>query len=120
MAKRSTPSDKILIDPLFGIPEGAEDQFTLTKDEVDTEDFVDIDELVNDVITPDYQDGSEIFVYEDNSDDLGGVVLEIPDDYSVISQTLRRAPGGQQVVDIVIETEDIDGALNYEIQVTKL
>ena len=118
MAKRTTPSDKVVIDPLFGIPEGAEDQFVYSEDEY----FYD-DETYGDLLTEEslleieYEDYIE---YDDGYDDQDDLALDTPEDFQIISQTLRRGPGGQQVVDIVIQVEDIAGATNYEIQVTKV
>lgn len=120
MAKRSTPSDKVILDSVFSIPEGAEDQFVHSDDEVDidtgTEEDVfsyldSLDLEVEDEI--EYETG-----YDD--EDYDEELLETPEDFVIISQTLRRGPGGQQVVDIVIEAEDVDGATHYEIQVTKI
>lgn len=118
MSDRSTPSDKVLVDPLFAIPEGAEDQFAPTRDEVDSVEIVDSEELVD--LGLDESQAAQDFNFEESVDDNGGITLDIPDEFAVISQTLRRAPGGQQVIDIVIQTEDIEGAVNYEIQVTKV
>jgi hypothetical protein len=103
MAKRSTSSDKVRIDPIFPIPEGSEDQFVRE----------DMDVLEGNVESADLSFLADF----DDSVETG---LEIPQDFTIVSQTLRRAPGGQQVVDVVIEVPDVIGATNYEIQVAKL
>jgi hypothetical protein len=103
MAKRSTSSDKVRIDPIFPIPEGSEDQFVRE----------DMDVLEGNVESADLSFLADF----DDSVEIG---LEIPQDFTIVSQTLRRAPGGQQVVDVVIEVPDVIGATNYEIQVAKL
>lgn len=105
MAKRSTPSDKIKIDPLFVIPEGAEDQFVYSTEGTDGIFFEDVFDSFD-------EDGTE-----EEDGESGG--LGVPESFSIVSQKLRRAPGGQQVVDVVIETDDIEGAVKYEMEVTK-
>lgn len=55
---------------------------------------------------------------EDLNEDFSTDILDPPGSLEIVSQTVRTAPDGRQVVDIVIEVEDIDGALNYEIRVT--
>lgn len=119
MAKRSTPTDRIVIDPAFSIPIGAEDQFVYSDEFVDidagsSDDDSAVDSLELDVFDEiDYESSYDDDLYEEEA-------LEIPEDFVILSQTLRRGPGGQQVIDIVVETEDVEGAVNYEIQVTKL
>lgn len=41
-----------------------------------------------------------------------------PDNITVISQKLRRGKGGKDVVDLVIEVDDVQGATEYEVRVT--
>lgn len=55
---------------------------------------------------------------EDLNEDFSNDILEAPGSLEVVSQTVRTAPDGRQVVDLVIEVEDVDGALNYELRVT--
>lgn len=52
---------------------------------------------------------------EDYADD----VLDAPSDYTIISQTVRTAPDGHQVVDVIIDVEEIVGAIDYEVRITK-
>lgn len=123
MAKRSTPSDRILVDPLFSIPEGAEDQFVFSREGTDTNEV--LDEFGNalegaDVIDDGFSDTGVEYDFDDGEGDLDGETLEIPNDFKIISQKIRRAPGGQQVVDIIIECEDVEGAAKYEMRVTKV
>lgn len=121
MANRSTPSDKVLVDPLFKVPEGAEDQFTFSREGTDEEIGVSETDEGLEIEIYSYEEGETSLDYDDGYDDqTTGATLETPEVFAVISQTLRRAPGGQQVVDIVVETEDINGAVNYEFQVTKI
>lgn len=55
----------------------------------------------------------------DLNEDVEDGVLEVPGSFDIVSQTVRTGPDGSQVVDIVIDVEDVDGALNYEIRMTK-
>lgn len=115
MARRSTSNDKIRIDPIFQVPEGAEDEFAYTREVPLSEDeFDNLDGLI-DVSLQDITD-----YVEDDSDDTTFLVLDVPDDFVVFSQTIRRSPGGQQVVDVILQVEDIIGAENYEVRVTKI
>jgi hypothetical protein len=120
MAKRSTPVDRIVIDPLFTIPEGAEEQFVFSREGTDEEINLSEDDFEFSSDLSDLSEDEFLEDYDDGFDDQDAVSLATPDVFSVIDQQLRRAPGGQQVVDIVIDTEDIEGALNYEIQVTPI
>lgn len=117
MAKRSTPVSKIVIDELFNIPEGAEDQFVYPDEEVET--FA-VEDSAQDVLESDYDVYYEDYEYDDGSGDDNGEELVSPEDFTIVSQTIRRGPGGQQVVDIVVEVEEVFGATNYEIQVVKI
>lgn len=93
---------------LFPIPEGAEDELSYIDEPDDfSADFETDEEVEQEVF---YDDGH----YEDVDE------LETPESFSVISQTIRRAPGGQHVIDVVIETDDVPGAVKYEIQVAKI
>lgn len=85
-----------LIDPLFAIPEGAEDEFEYSDTLLDIEDEI------------------------DETDDIGvDEGLETPSEFTIISQTIRRGDGNHQFVDVVFEVDDVDGATKYEIKVTK-
>lgn len=113
MADRAS-TDKTIIDPRFVIPEGAEEIFAYSK-ELTEEDYADADFL-------DFEDGAidDYLDYtDDGSDDDEQNILDVPTGLVIINQVLRRAPGGQATVDVVIQVDDVPGATNYEIQVTK-
>jgi hypothetical protein len=113
---RATPTNKTVIDPFFTIPRGAEDEF-VHPEGVTIEDEFDR----SDPTATDFEDEDAIVeIIETDTDDTTFLELETPDEFSVFSQVLRRSPGGQQVVDVVIATEDIVGARNYEIRVTRI
>jgi len=121
MAKRTTSVDKTPIDPRFVIPIGAEEVFSYTDEFVEIEDDG-ADVTGGEFSSIEYDDGTEsdYFDYTDDGyDDQEQIILETPEIFVVFSQSLKRAPGGQQVVDVVLQIEDIDGAEDYEIQVVK-
>lgn len=112
MAKASQPS-KIEIDPIFRIPEGAEDIFVVGRDSADgvnddIEGQVSVDIFGLDI------DSSEVDDVTFTDNDLG-----TPDNFFIESQVIRRSTGGQMVVDVVLAIDEVPGATNYEIQVVK-
>lgn len=113
MAKRALQTKKTPVDPLFAIPPGSEEEFVFSRESADIDLLAGIE-----ISEEDFEDDDEDDGDDPNSPDDD--ILDTPEDFTVISQTLRRGPGGQQVVDIVIEAEEVVGAINYEIQVTKL
>ena len=50
---------------------------------------------------------------------MGPPDLRPPDTCTVTSQTVRVAPDGRFVVDVLLEIEDILGVANYDVRVTK-
>jgi|SRR6478609_20028 len=99
-------------DPNLDIPEGLINAKVVTQPDVITEvgepdANIDIqDETLND-------DDS---LLDEDSDDTE---LEVPGTYVILSQTVRTAPDGTQVVDVVIDVEEIEGAEKYEVRITK-
>lgn len=69
---------------------------------------------------------AEINVQEDTlsdddseiNEDESGDVLDPPGTFEIISQTVRTAPDGTQVVDVVIDVEEVEGATDYQVHVT--
>lgn len=109
MTRRSVSPDRVKVDPLFYIPSGAEDNFVYTRENTDEDYLTDyIEEEITDI------------EFEDVSGEEESEELASPEVLGIISQTVRTGPGGQQVVDVVFEIDDVDGATNYEIQVTKI
>lgn len=108
MTDRNGVQPKKLLDSLFRAPVGSEDNFTSGSARTiidDADNSVGIDGLAGTPVSS--TDEAEYF-------------LETPDAIYIIDQRLRRAPGGQQVVDIVIDVEDIIGAAEYEVQIAKV
>lgn len=46
--------------------------------------------------------------------------LRAPSSFSVIEQKVRISPGGQTVVDVIIEIEDVEAIKDYETRITKI
>lgn len=107
--------DKRYVDPMFFIPEGIEDEVWAYRTEdvvtTDSEDFSEADD--------DYSVDSDVTVIDegDASDDDSPIAVN---NLTVVSQVLRRAQDGTQVVDIVVDVDDIPGLTKYEFRVTKV
>lgn len=61
--------------------------------------------------------------YIDEESELGeeevGDELDVPGTFFIVSQLIRTAPDGSQVVDVVIDVEEVEGAIKYEVRITK-
>lgn len=102
MLKKPATTNKIRLDPMFVIPAGAEDLFVYTKAQDDVTQF-DVEDITFDV--------------DDSVTDADSTFLGVPDNFSILSQTVRRSSGGQLVIDVVIEIDDVPGATDYDVQV---
>lgn len=98
------------IDLNFAIPEGL--KYTTVREPVEDESSTDDD---IDVQIESYEDESSELDEEEVSGDI-----ETPENIEIVSQTVRTAPDGRQVIDVVIEVTDVVGAINYDVRVTKL
>lgn len=75
-----------------------------------------------DVVDPnsDPEEGDDSLVDDSPLDeDDAHDILDPPSDFSIISQTIRTGLDGTQVVDVVIEVEDVEAAMDYEVRITK-
>ena len=109
MSQRQGVQPKKQLDPLFTPPVGAEDSFEVNTTKV--------------IISPERSGVGVPGITGTQTVDIGGensFVLETPDSIYIYDQRLRRAPGGQQVVDVVIEVEELVGAIEYEVQIAKV
>lgn len=52
-------------------------------------------------------------------EDEVGDELGVPGTFEIVEQTVRTAPDGTQVVDIVIDVEEVEGAVKYEVRIAK-
>lgn len=108
MAQSAAKREESVIDPMFYIPEGVDELVYDEQDEFDN--TTEQDEFV---VTDAYIDyGSDDADYSDTPD--------VPDILGVVSQTLRRSPSGNHVVDLVIDVEDVDSISKYEVRLTKI
>lgn len=110
MSKRQPVQPKRQLDPLFTPPIGAEDSF-----EVDTKRVIVIPDQTQSLGVPGVTGSPAI-----DTGDESTFALETPDAIYVYDQKLRRAPGGQQVVDVTLDVEEIIGAVEYEVQIAKV
>lgn len=77
------------------------------------------DELAEPDADIDFQDDT---ISDDDSElneDEVSDALDVPGTFTIVSQTVRTAANGQQVVDIVIDVEEVDNAVKYEVRMTK-
>lgn len=94
----------IKIDPMFPIPVGVDELVYADNDEVDGLAALALDELYG----------------SDNDGDTDGDGIPVPDILGIISQKMRRTKAGNQVIDVLFDVEDIEGAVKYELRVVKL
>lgn len=111
MARPTTPS-KIKLDSVFVIPPGAEDIFVYTRDSEGIN--------ANNVYGPDTGGGSAAQVISGGTAPAATDNTLLPPTFSIVSQIVRTASGGQQVVDVVFEITEVAGATGYDIEVVKI
>jgi len=108
MARNNSRKRRRAVDPIFPIPKGAEDEIVHTSTEpriIRPDMAVGLGDVRPQQVNP---EGSEVYY------------LQPPESFVVFDQKIRRAPGGQQVVDIVLSVEDSPGASEYEVQIAKV
>jgi hypothetical protein len=95
-------------DPNLDLPEELKNARYLSLPDVD-EDMVD-----------DYDPYLETGSDDSDTVEARGVdeALGVPDSFSIISQTVRTAADGSQVIDIVLDLEEVPNAINYEVRVS--
>ena len=102
-------------DPNFAIPIGLKNATSTESSNADenaaSDDYNDKTENTVDVVVEEFYD--EDAIAEDTYEDAP----EAPDSITIISQTIRTAPDGTQVVDVVLEVDD-DGTTNYNVRKT--
>ena len=113
MAKQSVENSKTLLDEMFSIPEGVTDlqypdagEYSVSESDYDAELIID-----------------DEFVESDEMDTYISPVgaLDTPQVLEVLSpQEIRMSPAGDEVVDIILNVDDVYGAGNYEVRVTKV
>jgi hypothetical protein len=110
----------VTVDPRLFVPDGVID-LKKTTPETDTENPGDVlDNL--DVLDGDTTDSAAV-LYDtvDTAASVGAEndMLPTPQGFVVVLQTVRFAPDGRAVVDVVVEVEDVPGITNYELRVNK-
>jgi hypothetical protein len=99
-------------DPNLDIPIGLKNARISTRPDV-------VEELPEPDADIDIQEDT---LYDDDSqldEDESSDELDVPGTFVIISQTVRTAPDGSQVVDVVIDVEEVEGAEKYEVRITK-
>lgn len=99
-------------DPNLDIPIGLKNARVSTKPDV-TEELPDPDADINEQFETLIDEESEL------DEEEVGDELDVPGTFEIISQTVRTGPDGSQVVDIVIDVEEVEGAVKYEVRITK-
>ena len=99
-------------DPNLDIPEGLKN----ARESVNTESTEEIPEPDADI---DFQTDTLIDEESELDEEFVGDELDVPGTFEIVSQTVRTGPDGSQVVDIVIDVEEVEGAVKYEVRVTK-
>lgn len=102
------------IDPMFAIPAGATDLVYGTHSGIDSTGTPTGD---RDAYTGEAVDPSAPMI-----PGTGNIAVTVPTPniVGVVSQQVRRAPSGDNVIDVVIDVEDVLGATKYEFRVTKV
>jgi hypothetical protein len=115
MVNTSISPAKTVIDPRFDVPEGLDSfvyQESTNPDEIKVEGVSDTD--VIEIYT------GEPSVEETDADDYTHDAPPVPEQFSVLSQTIHMSPDGRQLVDVEIEVEDIPNVVQIDVRVTKV
>lgn len=101
----------VTVDPRLFVPDDVID-IKVKSPEIDPENPSDV---------PTGEEGEIIVDAEgaDNISNLQDFTLPTPNSVTVVEQTIRFAPDGRAVVDVVIEVEDVPGVDNYDVRTTK-
>lgn len=109
-------NDTIEFDPNLSIPFGLKDAEYVERNEVTPTDIESASEDDDDAVDEFTENDEEFIGTDDDTDDEA---LEAPGFMQIVSQVIRTAPDGRQVVDVVLEVEDIEGTEKYDVRVTK-
>ncbi len=107
MPKKDTQRGKRIVDRRFKVPAGSESNFVTREQPLGP------GEQFFNVPVPIRSAGGG------SSTPLPDFYLAAPSVFYIIDQKLRRGPGGFQVVDVVVQVEDVVGALEYEFEIAK-
>jgi len=114
---------EVVLHPAFFLPPDVVDIRVSDTSDPSEEDGVTFDDVIDadDVIDGSADDGgiSDTPNIPTDDDGEGVEVLPTPQWMNIISQQVRIAPDGKAVVDVVIELEDVTGASEYDVRITK-
>lgn len=102
-------ADDIWFDPSIPIPEGIKNTRVKEKDFDDGELMDNAEDIDVQEDTP--EDDDSILDEDAIDDELG-----VPGSFTIVSQSTRTLPDGTQLVDIVIDVEEVEGAENYQVR----
>jgi hypothetical protein len=114
---------EVVLHPAFFLPPDVIDVRVADTSDPSQEDGVTYDDVIeaDDVIDGSSDSGGISDTPNVSTDDDGeGVeVLPTPQWMTIVDQQVRIAPDGKAVVDVVIELEDVTGATEYDVRITK-
>lgn len=117
MAKSNQIQGPSYLDPMFEIPEGLVNYQHSTVPTGSATDYVTDEEIESDLADTEVSDEVDIAVQIDPEEVPN---LDIPNEFTIVEQVIRTLPSGMQVVDVIIEVEDVPGAINYDFRVVKM
>lgn len=115
MASNPAKTNETIVDPAFYIPDGVVEMHYDDSDVIGSDNGFAGDDQEDVFVEFD----GDIYIVDDDSID-SDEFLEVPDNFTIISQTIRTAPGGTQVIDLVAEVDDVAGDVTYEYRITKV
>ncbi len=107
-SSRVTYDRQVVLDPNFFAPPGVVDINYQTNEDFDTD-------VENDFFDPEAE-LSDAIIFDEISESLD---LPVPENITIVSQTVRTRVDGTTTVDVVFEIEDFPGINEYELRVTK-
>lgn len=117
---------EVVLNPVFFLPPDVVDvrvsdtSDPAEEDGVTYDDVIDADDVLTDGSSTNEDDGvSDTPNIPTDDDGEGAEVLPTPQWMQIIDQQVRIAPDGKAVVDVVIELEDVTGATEYDVRITK-
>lgn len=110
MAEKTPASKKRLIDPNFFIPDGVT---TFEFTELGDEDSAELEARSNDEA-----ELGEVSLEDSDLDEDSDDTPDAPQIYGILSQVIRTAPDGSQVVDVVLDVDDLNVGEEYDVRIT--
>jgi hypothetical protein len=109
-----------IVDPLFLIPDEVGDfEYPADPLEQDVEYDYDVEEaLTGDFLGYDDELESDVYIVDEGESEY----YELPDTpntITVIDQIIRTGTNGMQVVDLILDVEEVPGAIDYQFRVVK-